>query len=141
MTFNSLFKYLDDNNLLTSYQSGVRPDDSSIHQLLPITHEIYKAFGANPSLDVRRVFLHLSGAFDRVWHKGFMYKLKSLGICGIYWLIHSFLSDRHQRMVLNGQSSNWSPIKVGVRQGSILGPLFFLVYINDLFTWRRNNEC
>ena len=62
-----------------------------------------------------------------------MYKLKSQGICGNYYgLMHSFLSDRHQRMVLNGQSSKWSHIKVGVPQGSILGPLLVLVYINDL---------
>ena len=62
-----------------------------------------------------------------------MYKLKRLGICGKYYgLTHSFLNDRHQRVVLNGQCSNWSKIKVGVSQGSILEPLFFLVYINDL---------
>ena len=62
-----------------------------------------------------------------------MYKLKRLDICGKYYgLIHSFLNDRHQRVVLNGQRSNWSKIKGGVPQGSILGPLFFLVYINDL---------
>ena len=62
-----------------------------------------------------------------------MYKLKRLGIYGKYYgLIHSFLNDRHQRVVLNGQCSNWSKIKAGVSQGSILEPLFFLVYINDL---------
>ena len=124
--FNWLFKYLDDNNLLTSNQSGFRPGDSCVHQLLSITHEIYKAFDANPSLDVRGFFPDLPKAFDRVWHDGFMYKLKTSGICGNYYrLIHSFLSDRHQRAVLNGQSSDWSHIKAGVPQGSILGPLLF----------------
>ena len=66
-------------------------------------YEIYKAFDANLSLDVRGVFLDLSKAFDRVWDDGLMYELKSLGICGNYYgLLHSFLSVRHQRVVLNG---------------------------------------
>ena len=68
--FNLLFKYLDDNNLLNSNQSGFRSGDSCVHQLLSITHEIYKAFDANPSLDVRGVFQDLSKGFDRVWHDG-----------------------------------------------------------------------
>ena len=93
----------------------------------------YNTFDANPSLDAREVLLDLSKAFDRVWHDGLMYKLKTLGICGNYYgLIISFLGDRHQRVVLNGQSSKWSHIKAGVTQGSILEPLLFLVYINDL---------
>ena len=101
--------------------------------LVYINYYQYKAFDANPSLDVKGVFLDLSKAFDRVWHDGLMYKLKTLGICGNYYgLIHSFLSDRRQRVVLNGQSSKWSHIKARVPQGSILGPLLFLVYINDL---------
>ena len=113
---------------MTSNQSGFRPGDSCAHQLLSIMHEIYKAFDANPSLDVRGVFLDLSKAFDRVWHDGLMYELKSLGICGNYYgLLHSLLSVRHQRVVLNGQSSNWSHIKAGVPQGSILGPLLFKI--------------
>ena len=129
--FNSLCKYLDDNNLLTSNQSGFRTGDSCV--LLSITHEIYKAFDANPPVDVRGVFLDLSKAFDRVWRDGLMYKLRSLGICGnYYWLIHSLLSDRHQRVVLHGHSCKRSHIKAGVPQGSIPGPLLFSVYINDL---------
>ena len=105
--FNSLFKYLDDKNLLNGNPPGFRPDDSCIHQLLSINHEIYKTFDANPSSDVKRVFLDLSKAFDKLWHNGLMYKLKCLGICGKYYkLIHSFLNDRHQRKVLNGQYSN-----------------------------------
>ena len=69
-----------------------------------------------------------------------MYKLKRLGVCGkCYGLIHLFLNDRGRRVVLNGQLSNWSNIKTGVPQGSILGPLLFLVYIDD-FSRELNNK-
>ena len=89
-----------------------------------MTHEIYKAFDGNPSLDVKGVFLDLSKAFDRVWHDGLMYTLKSFGICVNYCgLLHSLISDRHQKEVFNGQSSNWSHIKAGALQGSIRGML------------------
>ena len=67
-------------------------------------------------------------AFDKVWHDGLIYRLKRNDINGdLLWLIESFLSDRYQRAVLNGQTSNWNKIKVLVPQGSIIGPLLFLI--------------
>ena len=78
---------------------------------------------------MRGVFLDISKAFDNVWHKGLIYKLQENGIFGeLLNIIVDFLSNRKQRVVLNGQSSNWVDVKAGVPQGSIL----FLIYINDL---------
>ena len=64
------------------------------------------AIHANPSFEVRGIFLNMSKVFDRVWHEGLLFNLKRLGLSGKYYgLINSFLTNRHQRVVLNGQSS------------------------------------
>ena len=119
--------------ILDPNQSDFRPGDSTVNQLLSITHTIFKAFDCNPPLDVRSVHLDISKAFDRVWHDGLIYKLKQCGVSGqLLFLIQNFLKNRKQRTVLNGQSSNWGDISAGVLQGSILGPLLFPVYISDL---------
>ena len=96
-------------------------------------HHIYANFDHNPSLEVRGNFLDISKAFDKIWHEVLLNKLKSLGISGnLLNLFRSFLNDRQQRVVLNGQLSDWTPILAGVLQGSILGSLHFLIYVNDL---------
>ena len=81
--------------LLNPNQSGFCPSDSCVNQLLATTHEIFEAFDCNPPLEVRSVFLDISKAFDKVWHKGLLYKLKSLGISGeLYNLLENYLSGR-----------------------------------------------
>ena len=84
-------------------------------------------------LEVRSVFLHISKAFDKVWHDGIIYKLTQNGISANFLiLLEDFLKERKQRVVLNGQVSTWKNINAGVPQGSILSPLLFLTCINDL---------
>jgi len=129
--FNNIYGYIFKNNFISDKQSGYRQNDSTIKQLLSITHEIYKAF--DESQEIRAVFLDISRAFDRVWHEGLIFKLKTIGIEGeMINILENFLSGRMQRVAMNGSTSQWEKIEAGVPQGSILGPILFLVYINDI---------
>ena len=131
--FNPIFEYLEKNSLLCPNQSGFRPFDSCENQLLSIVHDIYANFDQHPTLEMRANFLDILKAFDKVWHEGLLFKLEHMRISGnLLSLLKSFLSDRLQQVVLNGQCSSWSSVLAGVLQVSILGPLIFLIYINDL---------
>ena len=102
-----------------------------------MTHLIHK--GLDDEKQIAMVFLDISKAFDKVWHDGLLFKLDSIGIKGkLLKLIKSYLGIRKQRVVLNGFVSEFMNILSGVPQGSIFGPLFFLVFLNDIID---NIEC
>ena len=140
LIFNKIYSFLDREKLINTNQSGFGSSDSCVNQLLIITHEIFSTFDCNPSIEVRSVFLDILKAFDKVWHEGLPFKLKSFGIFGnLLNLIKHYLTDRFQRVLLNGQCSNRQPVLARVPQGSILGPFFFLIYINDLPDGLKSN--
>ena len=102
-----------------------------MYQLLHTYHNFCEAI--DNGKEIRVVFCDISKAFDRVWHRGLLHKLKAIGFSEkvTEWFA-SYLSNRRQLVVINGQTSEWEFIFAGVPQGSILETLLFLIFINDI---------
>ena len=123
--FNSLFNFLNKNDVISPAQSGFKPGESCINQLLSVTYEIYHS--RDEDYEIRGVFVDISKAFDKVWHEGLVSKLKNGIIDNLPDILEDFLRIRKQRVVLNGQTSYWENIHAGVPQCYIFGPPSFLI--------------
>ncbi len=131
--FNKVISFLNGNNILYTHQYGFREKHSTIHPVLHLLNHCADSNNKQPKEHTLAIFCDLSKAFDVINHKILLHKLTHYGLRGIVtkWF-QSYLSNRQQFVEIENFKSSLGPIVCGVPQGSILGPLLYLLYVNDI---------
>lgn len=128
----ALTPYLNDQQLIPAHQFGFRKDHNTIEQVHRIVTQIRKAF--EEKLYCSSLFIDISQAFDKVWHKGLIYKIVQSLPQNTHRLLQSYLTDRSFVVKYKSYTSSSRNISAGVPQGSILGPMMYILYTADMPT-------